>query len=610
MSSGPITVTRFLGIAPKIEPTLLNTAQAQTALNTRLWSEGLRPFKGWTVSEQLSKTGNIQTVYRFNNDQTWLHWTENVNVARTAVANDKLEKTVFTGADVPRITTNELWDDGSPGTSLPPASYILGLPAPDTAPVATDTGAGTITATCGWVFTFVRKWSDGSVDESAPSPVSNSLTLSGKKASVTLPNGAMASPTLYGITHKRLYRSQGGNYFYSGEAAIGDASLEDNVATQSLGDAISTTLYLPPPDDAEGVIVLPNGIMAMFKGNNVYLSEPYRPHAYPLQNQYAMNWPIVGLANVGTSILVLTTAYPSIGRGVDPAGYSFKKEPGILPCMSRRGIASSEYGVLWPSPSGMALFDGTGTKVITKEFLTRDEWQRDYYPDTIHGVVHDGHYFGWFQTGTDVDGRKLGGGFVLDKTERAFLFFLSDYVDAAYVIPERAELWLARRNSLGQTYMYQWDANPGDPFTYTWKSKEFITNGLENFGFAQIIAEFNSGLSPADEAAILAQIAAAEAYNAAQARTFGEVGGMMLNEGMVNGDSVLIQPPSVDDYVVGAVTFTYWADDDLKLTRDVIDSEPFPLPSGFRAETHAFQLTGKVAVTQVTLARTVEELAQ
>jgi hypothetical protein len=47
-----------------------------------------------------------------------------------------------------------------------------------------------------------------------------------------------------------------------------------------------------------------------------------------------------------------------------------------------------------------------------------------------------------------------------------------------------------------------------------------------------------------------------------------------------------------------------------KLQRSVYSSEPFPLPAGFTAERHQFELQGAVDVTQVTIATSFEELAE
>lgn len=608
-----IHVRQFLGIAPKIGATLLAEAQSQTARNARLWSQTLRPYDGLSSPTALSKTtGEIKSIFRYNNNTDWLCWTQDVNVVRTPVAGDQLEKIYFTGTDKPRVTTKDLYDDGTPGTSIPPASYILGIPAPVGPPVATDVGAGNITATSTWVYTFVRKWSDGTADEGPPSPPSNSLTLAARQASVTMPNGAITVGD-YGITHKRLYRSNGGAYFFVSESTIATSPATDNLATASLGSAITTTKYLPPPDDMIGICELANGVLAGFAKNIIYLSEPYRPWAFPSANQYAVAWTPVAIGGYGTTVVVATTAYPYIGRGLDPAAYTFKPQSGAqYPCISKRSMAAGEVGVFWATNEGIALANEGGVTLATKEFLTQKEWRRDFAPDTMHGIVFGGRYYGWFTNATDINGNKIGGGIVLDRTEPAYFTQLRDYVEAAAVVPNTGEMWIAAKVIVGLTplnYVQNFNSDPSHADPYEWKSKVFVTPGRDNFGWGQIIADYGAGLTPAQIAALQAQIAAVQAFNAAQPTTNGPINGAMIDETMINGDTTLQQAPS-SDYVYAGVTFQYWANGILKLTRDVTDGEPFPMPAGFTAEKHEFQVSGAVEVTEVTLASTVEELAE
>jgi hypothetical protein len=616
-----IHINRFLGIAPKLGDTVLDERQAVKATNAKLWSQKLRAFNGDAQVELITKTGEIKTLYLYNGGADWLYWTQDVNAVPGPIAGDTLEKLYFTGTDTPRVTTNDIFDDNVVGTNRPPDSYILGIPAPDTAPVATDNAAGNISATATWVFTFVRKFSDGSEDESAPSPVSNSLTLAARQASVTLPNGSMTTPANYGVTHKNLYRNEGSGYLFVAQVAISTSPTIDNVATVNLGDLLATATYLPPPDGMIGLVALANGVMAGFKGNEVYLSEPYRPHAYPLVNRYAVNWPIVGLGVVETTLVVVTEAYPSIGRGVDPAAYSFKRHPGLFPGVSKRGVATGPIGVLWPTPFGVALCDGVNIVNATQEFVTRDEWRPGFFPTTIHATFHEGRYYGWFDNGTlDGNGNRLGGGFILDRAERAFLVKLGEFVYAAYDVPDEERLFLAKKNlqAGNLNYIFEWDADPTDPKAYEWKSKVFVANGLDNMAFGQIIADFGAGLSPEEIAALQAQIAAQIAFNIAQPDTDGPLNGngamsdqhgFELNGGApLNGDTYLLEP--IDEgFVSGVVTFRYWADGILVLTVDINSKEPFPLPAGILPEKHQLELAGSVEVTQVTIAGSAEELA-
>lgn len=605
-----VTVSRFLGIAPKVSPHLLDNSQAQVARNAKLWSQGLRPLSGPGVGSALDKSGTLKTIFRYDDD--WLCWTQEVNVARAPVNDDDLRKIYFTGTDLPRVTTIDLWDDASPGTNKPPASWILGIPAPTTAPTISDGGAGNITATVQYVYTFARKYTDGWVEESAPSPVSNELTVAGKIVDVgDMDIAPMSDEADYGVTHVRIYRTEGEEFFFVDEIAIGSiaSTYSDNAFTVELGDAINTTGDLPWPDDLVGIVTLANGCLAGFVDKSVYISEPKKPHAYRLTNVYAVAFPIVGLGVIGSTIIAITSGSPEIGRGVDPAQYSFRKNAGNFPCTSARSIASADLGVLWSTPRGMALSDGSTVDLATSPFITKEEWA-EFSPDTIHGVVHDGRYFGWFTNGQDEDGTLTGGGFVLDKSEAAFLTQMGDYVYAAHVVPEDDDLFFVKKEPRAglANYVYKFEADPTNPIAYEWKSKKYITPGLENFAFCQVLANYGAGLSPEQIAAIQDQITATGVFNAAIAELDGAVNDLAINECPICGDTMTLEAPS-EDYIVGSVTFQYWGDGTLIFTAEVSNQDPVPMPAGNAYLTHEFQVSGALQVDRVKLVSAVEELA-
>jgi hypothetical protein len=150
--------------------------------------------------------------------------------------------------------------------------------------------------------TFVRKYSDGTVEEGPPSAPSNILVSANRQVTVTLPNGTMACrATTASRTSASTARTARPRFLVT-EVAFASASAIDNTATALLGIQLTTTSYLPPPDGMKGLIALPNGCVAGFSGNTVYISEPYAPHAYPLLNQYTVPFPIVAIGNVGTAI--------------------------------------------------------------------------------------------------------------------------------------------------------------------------------------------------------------------------------------------------------------------------------------------------------------------
>jgi hypothetical protein len=360
-----------------------------------------------------------------------------------------------------------------------------------------------------------------------------------------------------------------------------------------------------------GLIGLPNGIMAGFLGNTIYLSEPYQPHSYPLLNQSTVNWPIVGIGCVSTAIVVATTAFPFIGRGVDPAAYSFKRHPGRFPCVSKRSIASSEVGVLWAMPYGIAASDGASVVNATKDFISQADWKDGFFPTTIHAKVHEGRYHGWYTSGSDANGLPVGAGFILDLGERAFLTQTSRYFTAAAPMFGSDRLFGCRADPLAgnRNSVYEWEADPSNPFVYDWKSKQFISEGLENIGWASLIANFGIGLTPAQITALQAQITATKSYNAAQPDTDGPVDGFALNEGLLDGDNTLQGLPNAG-FIPATVTFKYFLDGNLIAQKSVLDENPFSLPAGINGHAHEIELGGAVEIVSVSAASTVEELAR
>lgn len=612
---------QFGGKAPKIDATKLAGGMGQIATNTKLYGKSLNSFRAPLEFAALTKTGLVQTLHRYAGNSAWLHWTQDVNVAQVPVANDTLEKVVFTGTDKPRITTNTLYDEESPGTNLPPASYILGIPAPADTPVAVADGAGNVTGSVNWVYTFVRTWSDNSTDEGPPSAASNTIVAEANKIDVSMPNAGAPTFADYGITHKRLYRivttETGAEYQFVTEVTAATETYEDNV--QIPGEVLQTELYLPPPDAMIGAIALPNGVIVGFKDNTLYFSEPARPHAYPVANQYTVAFQIVALGHYGTTVVVATEGLAYLYQGTDPAAMSGRDLPQKQACVSKPSLVSAEFGVMYASRDGLVLIGPGGMTLVTREFFDREKWAA-YYPHTIHAASFDGgRYIGFYITGNPGDGTRTGAGFIFDRREGADAFVdLNFYAYSLFDSIGEGALFMGLKEEADKTLnqVYQWDAHPAKRLVYTWHSRKEVSAAQENFGFAMVDAEFPPGIAAgrgSDE-----QIAAIRAYNQAllatetngtwNGGTFTAEGGQ-VNVPMWNGDTILLHLPVEfdSDYWLN---FRYWGDAVLKYERLVSDREPFPLPAGFLPVHHEVELTGKLEVHQIALGSDPEELGK
>ena len=138
-----VKITRFLGKAPKISSELLPDTAAQVASNCKLYSGDLIPYPDPVVVDNVSRTGEIKTLYALRDPSTdalkWLSWTTDVDMA-VATANDNDEQRFYyTGDGVPKVSNYALATTGA--APYPVDYYELGLPIPPDSATLTTTAA-------------------------------------------------------------------------------------------------------------------------------------------------------------------------------------------------------------------------------------------------------------------------------------------------------------------------------------------------------------------------------------------------------------------------------------------------------------------------------------
>jgi hypothetical protein len=137
---------------------------------------------------------------------------------------------------------------------------------------------------------------------------------------------------------------------------------------------------------------MPNGIFVTWKDNNLYFSENYRPHAWPAEYTLTVDYPIVGVAVYGSSLVVCTTGNPSIVSGVNAAAMTLQKTDAPLPCLSRRSIVAGGEGVFYASEEGLVLVNPGGVQTVTKDLISREQWRVEYVPSTQKAMYMGGEY--------------------------------------------------------------------------------------------------------------------------------------------------------------------------------------------------------------------------
>jgi hypothetical protein len=184
-----VNIKAFRGAVPRIGQRLLQPNQAAVADNCKLTSGNLEPLNG-PLLVHTSQLADVQTAYFWRAlvdgqvEDNWLAWASDVDVVKSLVPNDALQRFYFSSAEFePRISTYPLAIDSLP---YPTAWYALGVTAPSTAVsvAVTEQAVQTIDVTA-----------DGSGYASAPTVVFSSgdaaatAIISGEVVSIAVTNG-------------------------------------------------------------------------------------------------------------------------------------------------------------------------------------------------------------------------------------------------------------------------------------------------------------------------------------------------------------------------------------------------------------------------------------
>ena len=324
-----------------------------------------------------------------------------------------------------------------------------------------------------YTYTFVNKEA-GFEFESAPCfTASQSLdVLPSQKVTLT---SFSAVPSGYVATHRRIYRATAGTFLYVAEIGIADTTYVDATAAEDLGEELATLTWTMPPAELRGLINLPNGIMAGFKGRDVYFCDPYHPHAWPLQYQQSLDYPVVGLGRMDTTLAVLTNGVPYFIQGSHPDSMVVVKTDVEQSCASKRSIVSMAGAVIYASPDGLVKLTPGGSSVITQQLFTHALWQQ-FNPSSIKAFQHDMKYIAFYDTGT------VRGGFVFDLTTGEFV--TNDiFATAGYNDPIADKLYLAFSDGTVKVWM------DGAAKSLTWRSKKFSYPKPISMGCAQLDSE-------------------------------------------------------------------------------------------------------------------------
>ena len=547
-----IKLQSFSGIIPKTGPTLLQDSQAQVARNVKIQSGELRtwntPSLEYTPSSLIAKT-----IYKFTGSTgttpVWLEFNDVVDIIPGPVADTSEYRLYYTSDTNHPRKTNWLLATGNGGGAAPYPNgyYEMGVPAPTGAPTVSAAGSGTAPIeTRSYIYTYVTEF--GVVaEESAPSPaVTVSANFSGD--SVTIDGFATPPTGNYNFMYRRIYRTVVGsssvNYELVAEIPISQTSYVDILSVTELGLVLPSLYYTPPPNTLQGLVSMPNGILAGFTGNQIWFCEPYIPHAWPSIYMLTTEYPIVGLGVFGNSLFVGTTKNPYIITGSTPNGMTQDKLSIVQPCVSKKSIVCDQFGVVYASPNGLVSIGPGAQDVVTEALFTRDEWQT-INPSSIIGAEYNNMYFGFYNVA------GVYNTFILQRNDNPPLVNFDFAARSLYVEPTTGYLF-GLSNTDNKIYRLDGGSTPS---VFTWKSKIFQAPAPVNFGALQVHANYGSVL--------------------------------------VSGYYINIQ---------------IWADGTSVYNQNVTSQDPVRLPAGFKAYNWEIQVSGNMPVRTVIMASTMDEI--
>lgn len=470
-----LEINFFRGAKPKIESHLLSDGEAQKAVNCRLENGALKPFQGTSVVQALSLV-NAKTIHKFGDTSNWFEFSGNVDVTEGPLASDTETTTYFTGDGLPSMTYASIATSGA--APYPSNRYTLGVPAPENAPTATVSGVATggdeTLESRSYVYTYVSARGEEG-PPSLPSPIVDLL----EGQSVTL-SAMDAAPTgAYNIATKRIYRTSTSSgdtsFLYVGEIPVATASHVDDLATESLGGLLPSSEWYPPNDEMIGLTSCPNGVLAGFKGKELYLSEPYLPHAWPYS--ITVDRPIVGLVAIQGGLVVATDGQPVLVSFAHPSAASQIIIENPRACVSKRSMVDMGEFAVYSTSDGLVRVDGSGrAPIITQNIMDRYEWGK-LNPETIHAYRFENWYVAFYQ------GVEGSGGFAITPDGEGFIE-LDFYAETGFTDPKEGDLYLV----VG-TNIVKWDDDAGSLLSYVWKSRTVLLPKPKNMAAARVDAE-------------------------------------------------------------------------------------------------------------------------
>jgi hypothetical protein len=265
--------------------------------------------------------------------------------------------------------------------------------------------------------------------------------------------------------------------------------------------------------------------------------------------------------------------------------------------VSKRSIASDQYGVLYASPNGLVSLGSGSQDVVTVPLYTRDEWQA-LDPYSMVGAIYNNMYMGFSNVAGAIQG------IVISRGDIPPLVHFDFPTRSLFVDRSTSDIYAV---SDIDNKVYHLDASEINFTTYEWKSKKFVLPNPVNFGAVKVQADY-SFMDDID-----AYIAYVDAIRAENAILFTEYGGNVegqLNTGVLNqftlNGSLLLDIP--EQGTNRFITLIVYADGEIIYQADVLSQEPLRMPAAQKGYVYELLISGNTPVRFVAMASSIGEL--
>lgn len=617
----------FRGLIPRLSNRLLPDSAAVTARNTKLLSGELRGYNSPREFDDFTlETFTVKKAHRIEYDDygtpasTWLLFNSvNVDVVRSPVLNDIYDRYYWAAeAGVLGSVGASAADNSVPRpmyntrnrilTGL--QAHFLGSPQPANALNIAGSAGET---TRSYVYTFITEYG-----EEGPPSTPTTATFS-PTAGWLLTNFSTSVDNASNrpIFRKRIYRTVPGlnsaSFFFVAEIPLTTTLYNDVIpdTTVASNNLLESTRWFEPPSDMEGFVVMPGGYLVGWARRRLLFSEPYRPHAWPPQYELGTEYEIVGLAVWDNLLVIGTRSAPYIGQGVTPASFFMRKLGQIEPCLSRRGIVSSLRGVYYPSLNGLALANNNGLVIITRNLVTKQEWD-DFSPSLLYAAQLGEQYIAFSDPNN---------GFVYDPSEvNEPLLNIDAFTEVNGI---ETDPYDGTVTLLSMDRAWEWDPANGEPVPWRWKSKEFRVPRPINLGVARL--HFNTEtifigdaieelFGAYNDARFVAPLPSLDTLCGhalcAPTQNGGQVPGSTVDENRMPLGGGPLFPIDFFSSVVPSIRLLVYADQRLVFDATIFNERQFRLPSGFKADVWQFEMIGNTQLYTLEAAETAKELAK